>query len=57
VTFWQKKNIGTKAAYKILMKLTTGINITNILRAAFRLIDPKITNMTINQVIGLFLLL
>jgi len=34
VIFWQK-NIGTQAACKMLMKLTKGVNFTNILLAVF----------------------
>jgi hypothetical protein len=37
---WQK-NIGAKAAPKMLMKLTTGVNFINVLRAAFAHADPK----------------
>jgi len=37
VTFWQK-DIGAKAVHKILMKLTTGVNFTNILWAIFSMI-------------------
>jgi len=32
--FWQKE-ISTKAAHKMLVKLTKGVNFTNILQAAF----------------------
>jgi len=34
VTFWQK-NIGAKAARKISMKLTTGVNANDIKQAHF----------------------
>jgi hypothetical protein len=34
VIFWQK-DFGAKAALKMLVKLTPGVNVTNILRAAF----------------------
>jgi hypothetical protein len=34
VIFWQK-NIGAKAACKMLLKLTADVNFTNILQAAF----------------------
>jgi len=34
-------NIGTKAACKMLMKLTTGVNFTNTLEAVFTQADPK----------------
>jgi hypothetical protein len=34
VIFWQK-DFGTKAVNKMLVKLTPGINFTNILRAVF----------------------
>ncbi len=34
VTFW-RKNISSKAAYKMLMKLTTGVNFINILFVHF----------------------
>jgi len=30
-----------KAACRMLMKMTPGLNFTNILRAAFTLLDPK----------------
>jgi hypothetical protein len=32
--FWHKK-IGRKAAFKVMVKLTKGVNFSNILRAAF----------------------
>jgi len=35
------KEIGSKAAHKMLVNLTTGVNFTNILRAAFTLVGPK----------------
>jgi len=35
------KNISAKAARKMLMKLTTGVDFTNILSAAFKHPDPK----------------
>ncbi len=38
VIFWHK-NIGAKAACKILMKLTAVVNFTNILLAFFGLLD------------------
>jgi hypothetical protein len=34
VIFWQK-DLGAKAAHKMLVKLTTDVNFTNILQAAF----------------------
>jgi hypothetical protein len=34
VIFWQK-DFGTKAAHKMLVKLTPGVNFTNIKQAAF----------------------
>jgi len=34
VIYWQK-NIGAKAAHKMLMKLTTGLNFTNIFQGVF----------------------
>jgi hypothetical protein len=34
VIFWQK-DFGAKAAHKMLVKLTPGVNFTNTLRAAF----------------------
>jgi len=38
-----------KAAHKMLMKLITpGVNIINVLQAAFALKDPKSSNMTDN---------
>jgi len=40
VIFWLK-NIGTKAACKILMKFTPWIDFTNILPKAFTNADPK----------------
>jgi hypothetical protein len=44
VIVWQK-NISTKPASKMLIKLTTGANFTNILEAAFMLKDPKISKI------------
>jgi len=40
VFFWLK-NIGTKAACKMLVKLTTGVNFINVLWVAFAPVDPK----------------
>jgi len=40
VIFWQK-NVGAKAVCKMLVKLTTGVNFINILRAAFAPVYPK----------------
>jgi hypothetical protein len=37
----QRKNFCTKCAHKMLMKLTQGVNFTNILCAAFIHADPK----------------
>jgi hypothetical protein len=34
-------NIGTKAAFKLLMKLITGVNFTRILQSALTLENPK----------------
>jgi hypothetical protein len=36
-----KKSISVKAAFKIMMKLTPGIDLTNILRSVFTFVDPK----------------
>jgi len=33
--------VQAKAAQRMLMKLTPGVNFTNILRTAFMLVDPK----------------
>jgi len=38
VIFWQKK-IGAKAAHKMLVKITSVVNFTKILRAAFMSIN------------------
>jgi len=42
LNFWQK-NIGAKAAQKMLMKLTKGVNFANSLRSSFytNIISPK----------------
>jgi len=40
VTFWQKV-IGTKIARKTLMKLTPGVNFSNVLWAAFLPVDLR----------------
>jgi hypothetical protein len=37
----QCKSTGAKAAHKMLVKLTTGVNFTNILHKAFTRSDPK----------------
>ncbi len=36
-----RKNISAKATCKMLVKLTSGVNFTNILLEAFALVDPK----------------
>jgi len=40
--FWCQ-NIGKKSAHKMLMKLTPGVNFTNVLRAAFAPVDLRPT--------------
>jgi len=42
VTFFQK-DISAKAARKMLMKMATVVNFTNVLQAAFTQADPKST--------------
>ena len=41
------KEIGAKAACKMLVKLTPGVNFTNVLQAAFTSADPKSTKKTV----------
>jgi hypothetical protein len=38
---FKQKEIGVKADCKMLAKLTTGVNFTNVLQAAFALVDPE----------------
>jgi len=45
-----------KFVSKILMKLTTGLNFTNILQVAFMSTDPKSTKNTVNLSVNFVLL-
>ncbi len=44
--FFHRKKIGTKAAHKMLVKLTKGANFINVLKAAFTCAYPKSANGT-----------
>jgi len=45
VIFWQK-NIGVKTTHKMLVKLTKGVNFTNMLCSAFTSTEPKSAKKT-----------
>ena len=54
---YQRKSTGTKAAHKMMLKLTPGVNFANVLQAAFLRADPKSTTIKLLNLTVFFVLL
>jgi len=48
--------VGVKAVRRMLMELTPGLNVINVLRTAFTLADPECTKNSYNFTVFLMLL-